>query len=203
MSYSSPLTLEIVKNELGISPGDTTYDAQITERLPFAEAKFRQVANYDFNSVVTMFYDSGSDEIRVWKGPNSNVDYLRYGDIILSADHPDGTYVIQNYRIPQYNYQSDEGGIYYDLKVSNNATDDSDGYGSDVVVCYNISNYAVLSQIVWFMIGEQDTSKVGEAGLRAKSVGPLSVTYSDGDMNQRFGLPNKIVQQIPKYESWH
>jgi hypothetical protein len=202
MSLSSPLTLAIVKNELGITPATTTYDAQITERIPFAEAKFRKVANYQFRKVIQVWYDSGSAILKVYQDANSDVDFLDYGDIILSADFADGTYVIENYRVPNPTWD-DDPGIFYELKLSSNATADSSTGGSDMVICYNISHYAVLSQIVWYMISEQDITKVGESSVTSKRVGPLSVTYGPGDINQRFGLPNKIVQQIPKYQGFY
>ena len=197
MSYNLPLTLEIVKSELGIT--EDTYDAKITERIPYAESKFREIANYQFNYVFCPVYESGSNIIKVYQGANSQIELINYGDIILSPNHADGTYVTQNFKIPQY----DEDGSYYELKVSTNATDNSDTYGTEAVLCYNQSHYAVLSQIVWYMIGEQDTSKVGEKGVKSKTYGPVSVTYGDGDVNQTYGLPNKIVNQIPKYEGMY
>jgi hypothetical protein len=192
MSYDLPLTLDIVKTQLGIT--DTTYDAKITATLPEAEARFRQVAGYDFNYVFTPTYETGSAVIKVYRGANSIIENLRYGDIILSEDFPDGTYIIQNYKVPK----NDNTGTYYELKLSAVATS-ADNF--DMILCYNISHYAVLSQLVWYMIGEQDIAKVGEKGVKSKSAGPISVSYGDGDTNQAYGLPNKIVKQIPKYQS--
>jgi hypothetical protein len=203
MSFSSPLTLEIVKNELGISSGDTTYDAQITERIPFAEAKFRQVANYQFRYVLCLIYDNASDVIKVYQSPNSDVDFIDYGGIILSDDFPDGTYVIENYRTPQSYASTLEEGIVYELKVSEDSTAASSTSGSDAILSYNISHYSVLSQIVWYMISQQNTTTSTEKSIKSKSAGPLSVTYSDGDTNMYYGLPNKIVKQIPKYSGMY
>jgi len=197
MSFSSPLTLEIVKNELSIT--DTDSDDAITERIPFAEAKFRQVAGYQFRYVLCLIYDDSSDVIKVYQDPNSDIDFIDYGSIILSEDFPDGTYVLENYRTPSYNVSAGSECIVYELKVSAESTAASSSSGSDAILCYNISHYSVLSQIVWYMISEMDITKVGEKGVKSKSVTPLSVTYGDGDMNQRFGLPNKIVQQVPQY----
>ena len=201
MSYSSPLTLAVVKNELGITDG--TYDSEITERLPYAEAKFKLVANNQFRTNLCLIYDNASDVIKVYQGPNSQIDYIKFGDIIQSEDFPDGTYVIENFRVPNVVPEYDEAGIVYELKVSQNSTAESSGYGSDAILGYNISHYAVMSQIVWFMISEQSTGKVGEKGVNSKRVGPLSVSYSQGDINQRYGLPNKIVQQVPKYSGFY
>ena len=195
MSYDLPLTLAIVKEQLGIDNTDS--DAAITAKIPEAEAKFRQVANYDFNYVFCPIYDTASDTIKVYRGPNSEIDHIKYGDIILSAGHPQGTYVTQNFKIPQ----NDVNGLYYELKVSQDSTAASSSIGTETILCYNISHYAVLSQLVWFMIGEQSTSKVGKPGVKSKKAGPISTTYSDGDMNQIHGLPNKIMRQIPKYMS--
>jgi hypothetical protein len=194
MSLSSPLTLSIVKNELGITA--TTWDTEITERIPFAEAKFRQVAGYQFNYIALVWYTSGKADIRVYIEPNGELDFFNYGDIVLSADFADGTHVLQNYKIPS---TSDAG--FYDIKLSSNATDDSDANGSEMVVSYNISNYSVLSQIVWYMIDQQSTDEVLKKSVQSKRMGPVSITYGPGDINQKFGLPNKIVQQIPMYES--
>lgn len=201
MALTSPLTLTIVKNELGITDG--TYDSEITERLPFAEAKFRQVAGSQFRQVLCVFYDSGSPLMKVYQGPDSQINYINYGDIIISEDFPSGTYVIENYRQPSYNESIDENGIVYELRLSGNATVDSSTAGSDAILSYNISHYAVLSQIVWYMIQEMSIAKVGESSIQSKRIGPVSINYGSGDINQRFGLPNKIVQQIPKYQSMY
>ena len=94
MSLASPLTLAIVKKELGIDVG--TYDSAITERLLFAEAKFRDVAGYQFNTVLVVWYDTGKDIVKVYQAPNSDVDFLKYGDILLTDDFPANTFVIEN-----------------------------------------------------------------------------------------------------------
>jgi hypothetical protein len=193
MSYNLPLTLAIVKTELGIADG--TYDAAITAKIPQAEARFRQVAGYDFNHVFVPEYNTGSDEITIPAGPNSIINDINYGDIILSPNHPDGTYIIQNFKIPV----TGTFGTYYTLKLSQNATATSTE--AETVLCYNISHYPVLSQIVWYMIDEQDVDKVGEKGVASKRIGPVSTSYGPADINQTYGLPNKIVQQVPKYAS--
>lgn len=200
MSFASPLTLAIVKIELGIM--NTDLDTQITERIPFAESKFRKIASYQFDNVIQVFYDIGEDIVKVFQEPNSEIDFMDFGDLVLSEDFTNGTYVIRNFRIPENNI-SDERGIFYEVQVTNNATADSKTNGSDMIVSYNISNFAVLSQIVFFMIGEQDVTKVGEKSIANKRIGPVALSFGPGDINQRFGLPNKIVQQIPKHQSMY
>lgn len=201
MSLSSPLTLAIVKIELGITDG--SLDAEITERIPFAEAKFRLIAGYQFRYVLNLKYDNSSDIIKVFQLPNSQIDFIDFGAIILSLDFPDGTYVIENYRVPFNNIDSGEEGIFYEIKLSASSSAQSSSFFSDAILSYNISNYAVLSQIVFYMIGKQDITKQDPKEVKSRRVGPLSWTFSDASINVRHGLPQPLVDAIPKYEGMY
>lgn len=201
MSYDQPLTLDIVKEQLGIvdeTGVDPEYtDTQITSQLYPAQSKFYQVSNYSYNSNIQVIYEEDSNLIKVYVGPDSTVDYFNFGDIILSEHHADGTYVLEAYRI--YNTDDDTGCLYFNIKVSNNATSDSKSIGSTIIISYNISQYTVISQIVSYLISQQTVSASLEKTCKNQKIGPVSITYSDGDINLAYGLPNKIVQAITTY----
>jgi len=177
-----------VKTFLGLT--DTTYDAQITAMIPVAEAKYREVAAYGFNSYFDGNWDSGESIISVGgfdmshtTDTNSQIYLLQFGDILEGDGIPNETYITA--------LNKTTGTI----SISNDTTDS----GVDLYVTTNIAYRPVISEMIWYLIGRQDTSVIDTQAVKSKSVSPLSVTYADNEINSTYGLPQKIVDAIPKY----
>lgn len=183
------ISLTTVKTYLGLS--DTTYDAKITAIIPAAEAKYREIAGYDFNAYMQASYDSGAsyitlDGIFSFDGlPNMNSDtYLvNYGDIIIGTGIADETYVTSIDK------------RYGKINISAATT----SAGTEIYISTNISYRPIISGMIWYMIGQQSTTAQNEKQVKSKSVSPLSVTYADGEINSVYGIPQKFVNAIPKY----
>ena len=180
------ISLATVKTALGIE--NTDNDAKITATIPQAEAKYREVAGYDFNTYLVAFYSANSTTITlggdISEVPvDSPVHYLKYGDIITGTGIPAETYITS---VDKRNNR---------VTISAQTTDASD----HMYVTTNISYVPTIARMIWFMIGEQSTTI--EKDVASKSVGPLSITYGKGEYNSVYGLPQKIVDAIPKYVS--
>ena len=171
------ISLATVKTALGLT--DSTYDAKITATIPQAEAKYREIAGYDFNAYMSVTYASGSTTITM----GSNIYKLSYGDIVTGTGIPAETYITA---VDKRNNR---------VTISEQTTDASD----HMYVTTNIAYIPTIARMVWFMIGEQSTTI--EKDVASKSVGPLSITYGKGEYNSVYGLPQKIVDAIPKYVS--
>jgi len=182
------ISLETVKTFLGLT--DSTYDAQITAMIPIAEAKYREIAGSDFNNYCAASYYSGDTTIQLGGGfnfetPNmdSGVYVLGFGDIVTGTGIPDETYITA---IDKINGQ---------ITLSDTLTDS----GAAIYGTTNISYRPVVSGLIWYLIGQQSTTAQDEKTVTSKSVGPLSLTYADGEVNSMYGVPQKIVDAIPKF----
>ena len=186
-----------VKTQLGLKT--TSYDAQIDSLIPIAEAKYREIAGTDFNWPLYVDFTSGQTTFKpgrlnfgvpfgdafidVVPDQDSPIFQIKFGDIIEGTGIPAGTYVTS---IDKINDQ---------VTVSSAFT----ANGNTMSVTTNIEYYPVISSIIWYMIGRQSTTSQDEKEFSSKTVGPLSISLTTGQANTRFGIPQKIVDAIPKY----
>lgn len=183
------ISLATVKTFLGLNV--TTYDAQITALIPIAEAKYREIAGFGFNSYFPYSYASGTTTLTLGTEffSNNNVADVLYtlvfGDIIEGTGIPAESYITA--------INKSNGTI----TISAQTTSGSDNF----IISTNISYRPVMASMIWYMIGQQSTTAQSAKQVASKSVGPLSITYAPGEINTAYGLPHKIVNSIPKYAS--
>lgn len=186
-----------VKTQLGISNAD--YDTDIDNNIPIAEAKYRQIAGYDFNFPVFVTFNSGENTFTVggleyaikygdvflnsYPSPNSEIFEINYGDIIEGTGIPAGTYITGIDKIEN------------EVTVSANFTAD----GDRIKITTNIAYYPVISGMIWYMIGQQSTTAQDVKQISSKRVGPLAITYAPEEIDSLHGIPKKFVNAIPKY----
>ena len=177
------VTKERVKIEIDISSTNTTYDADITATIPKAEARYRTVANFNFSTQFITTYASGDNTFTLSTHSDSLANDLNYGDLIDGVGVPDETYITDIDTI---------NGI---ITVSEDFTDS----GTTLILCQNIEYWPVISALVWYMMSKQSTTSILTTNIKSKSVGPLSITYDNSNINRRYGIPESIVQSIPQY----
>ena len=189
MERTSMISLATVKTFLGLT-GDATYDASITAMIPIAEATYREIAGSDFNNYFAASYYSGETSIQTGAGfnfstpnPNSPVMVVKYGDIVTGTGIPAETYITA---IDKLNGT---------ITISDTTTDN----GAAFYVTTNIKYRPVISGLIWYLIGQQSTTAKDTQAVKSKSVGPLALSYADGEINTTYGVPQKIVDAIPKY----
>lgn len=191
------ITTAQVKIELGIT--SSTYDSAIANKIPQAEAKYREIANNNFSwsmfvnftNTEKTFSPLGEDYstsyghafINVTPSSNNPIWQLKYGDIVEGTGIPAGTYI------------TGIDTIENEVTVSAAFTAD----GDRLKVTTNIAYYPVISNMIWYMIQQQTTTAASAKEYISRSVGPLSWTLDNSAINKRYGLPEKIVQAIPKY----
>ena len=177
------VTKERVKSELGIL--DNRDDAKITANIPLAEAKYRAIANYGFNSQFYADINTGDTTLELSTHEDSPLYRLTYGDIIGGGGAPDETFITDINK---------RDGI---VTLSEAFTEDADYF----ILGQNVQYYPVISSLIWYMIGQQSTTAQGGKGVISRTVGPLSVTFDKSAINTRYGIPDSIAMNIPKYES--
>ena len=158
--------------------------------IPIAEAKYREIAGSDFNNYFAASYFTAETTIQLGGGfnfdtPNmdSSVYVMKYGDIVTGTGIPNETYITA---IDKLNGQ---------ITLSDTTTNS----GAAVYVTTNISYRPVISGMIWYLIGQQSTTAQDEKEVDSKSYGPVSIKYSKGEVNTMYGVPQKIVDAIPKY----
>ena len=192
------ISLAQVKIELGLV-SNATYDAQITAEIPKAEAKYRTISGnaYLFEMFATFtnteltFKVGGLDYavkygdafLNTYPTENSEIFEMKFGDIIEGTGIPADTYITGIDKIDN------------EVTVNNAFTAD----GDRLTITTNIEYYATISAMIWYQIGKQSTTAQDLKEISAKSVGPLSVTFSNADINLQYGYPSKIIDAIPKF----
>jgi hypothetical protein len=175
------VTKDRVKIELGVT--DTSLDIKITETIPKAEARYRTIANFNFNTQFITTYVTGTNHFTLSSCPDSLIFDLNYGDLIEGTGVPAEAYITTIDKI---------NGLVY---VSEDFTDG----GDSLSLAQNISYWPVISSVVYYLIGKQSITNQNKKEVLSKAVSPLRVSFDKSSINQRYGLPENLVQSIPSY----
>ena len=162
------ITLSMVKTFLGIVGDD--HDDMITALIPVVEADVRRIMNHDYNRVVRAVVTDGSDYIDVGR------DSIAVGTIVESPALPDGTYVVSGF-----------GNL---LKLSNKATADT----NMLVERIDMGQAFTMAKMVWYKLTKANTSKDFK-GIASKSMGPVSVTFSE-NLDKKTGYPEDLIKDL-------
>lgn len=211
------ITLDKTKELLGIT--DTDSDSNITAKIPYIDAKVKQICSNRFNTMIRgditidspympvySVYSYANDLL--WDGINNKYrydsleEYLEVGQLISGSGIPDNTYIEDIF----YN-----GDIYNDgtndfdvpvIKLSENATESVDTIRAYVGI--NICYQDTIAKGIQYLINGT-SSAVPENGVVSKGFGPLSKTYSqtDSKIDNKYGMPAWFVKSLPKYQSGH
>jgi hypothetical protein len=202
----SIITLAEVKTYRGITTSD--FDAQITAYLPIIDAKVKQITGNRFNYRVIgeLTLDSKSALLASINDQYNRFyyedlqDYLQTGTKITGTGIPDGTYIEEVfYNLP--NGEINDQDNIPQVTLSQAVTESVSGG-----TCYLGINIAYLPTIaagVMWLIDTQTSN--GSNSLSGKSMGPVSVQYSQADqqIDNRYGMPAWFVKALPVYHRGH
>jgi hypothetical protein len=172
------ITLAKVKSYLGIT--DTTYDTAINTYIPIAESDLVRICNNNFNKIIAIDFASGSNTGTLQEFYPIEVYTVIQGTGIL----PD-SYIIE--------YNEPDG----EIMLNTNVTVDVE----EMIYTIPLGVEPLLAQMVWFKVTRNNQAAATESKLKSKKVGPLSVTYSDAEINSKWDYPSKIIDSLPLYES--
>ena len=192
------ITLDRAKTILNISSSDTQYDDRITLYIPLVEGDFRKISGYEFNWPICADYNQGESFFKLYIAPNTPLDSLKVGDYLIGDDITAGTYVLDNYKIPTTDTE-----YAYRVNVSAPFTGSSKEVIKNIDGCRNQSDDVTISQMIWFQINSNTTTGQSSPDLKSKTVGPLSYTFSDGEIDKQYGYPTRITSRITKYASMY
>ena len=183
------ITLAQVKENLGLI--DTTYDAQITAKLPIIDAKVKLICRNNFNKQFYVATKTGSN-LLTGLITQQTTDLL-VGSLITGDGIPDGAYITDIYK----GYSTAEIST-PSIRISEAATATATVYAYQG---FNIAYHDTVSKGVWWMINRTNT-KINDTAFKSRSVGPLSITRSDKDnkIDGLSGMPAWFVKALPR---WH
>jgi hypothetical protein len=179
------ITLATVKAQLGIS--NSEQDIQISAMLPIVSADVRRILNTQFDSYSTAVYASGSTDLNTYAPGVS--DYRKsYGDptslkmgcVVTGENIQDDTYIVS---------QNPDTGVY---TMSQEAT----GSGDYVYPTINVSQWPTISKMIAYRISKATQSTAGEKTITSKSIGGVSVSYGDGEINKKWNYPQTLIDDL-------
>ena len=183
------ITLAQVKAQLGLT--DTTYDTQISAKIPIIDAKVKAICQNEFNQQFYATTKTGSNLITGLI--TQPIKDLSTGQIITGDGIPDGAYITDIYK----GYSTTELST-PSIRLSEAATATATVY---IYAGFNIAYHDVVSKGIWWMIDGTST-KINDTAFKSRSVGPLSISRSDKDnkIDGKSGMPAWFVKALPR---WH
>jgi hypothetical protein len=189
------IDLATVKIYLGLTAN--TYDSQISAFIPDVDALIKDYCNCEFADDFWALLTSASDTIEIASGlfpqlievyglsaTPKEVDF-KVGDSITGTGISAGTFITRKIYT---------GDILTHLQLSAVVTT---GGQQTLIRGINRGYFNTVSKIIGYLISK--TSITVSTGIKSESVGGLSVTYSDDAINEKYGVPQSLLNSLPKF----
>lgn len=180
------MSADKVKAMLGIS--DATYDAQIAVFLPIVSADVRRILNTELNDYFTASYSSADATIDISDGSTTRkygtqsmkLTPVKIGDVVEGDNIEADTYVIG------YNYTT----------YKHTLSDAPGGTGSYIERTINIRQWPTIAKMVFYKITKNTTGSATEKNVSSKSIGSVSVSYGEGEINKQWDYPQVLIDDL-------
>ena len=180
------ITLSTVKLQIGVS--STEYDAGLTAIIPIVSNDVRRILNYNYDKSVVSLFESGQTTIDF--GVSGNAYYEPFYHT-MSLPFPLGQ-VVYHPNIPEDTYLSaynNDNGVY---TLSQAAT----GNGDYVFPSVQISQWPAIAKMCWYKLSAQTTTDAEKRNVQSISYGPVSKTFADSEINQRWNYPQTLINEL-------
>jgi len=172
------MTVEQVKDQLNIS--DSAYDTSIENAIPRVENDIRSICNHNFKQQFWLSISVGETVADY----SSDHDMLEVGRVIERTNYfTHGTYIKD---IDTYNAE---------ITLSSAALQDA----SYLWLTIPISVYLTEAKMVWYQVANSNTTDAEARLLKSKTVGPISKTYTNEQIDSIYGYPVRMLNSLPKY----
>jgi len=178
------ISLANIKTQLGIASGTTTYDAAITALIPIVSSDIRRILNSSFDDYVSASFVSGSTTIAI-----STKKF--YTEVLTKPPYELGQVVYHPY-IPVDTYLSSYNPLtgYYTLSAT------TTGDGDYINPTIKLSMFPTISKMIWYKYSKQNYTDSIARGISSESYGPVSITYSDKEINRQFDYPQVLIDDL-------
>lgn len=173
------ITLAEVKSELSISGSD--YDTKITSRIPIVEASMREICNYSFRERVFCRIESGKTV--------GNLFNLQRP--VLIGTILEGTGIVADTTIDDYDIRDGE------ITISDAVTASI----TEVIFTISVDLKPYIAQMVWYRVSKMAVSASSEKTIKSKRIGPISISYGDGEIHKDYDYPQRLIAALPQYQS--
>ena len=182
------ISLATIKAQLGITA--STYDSALTAIIPIVSADVRRILNNRFSKYYAAAFDSTSKNIDL-----SVYTYHRYDDGkgIGEPDIGAGT-VVYNSNLPADTYLDSFDPITGLFTLSAPPT----GTGDHVYPSVSIAQWPTISKMVWYRYSTQSVNDANVRCVASESFGPVSVSYSDSEINKQYNYPQTLINDLGK-----
>lgn len=180
------ISLSTVKTQLGIAT--TTYDAQITAMIPIVSSDIRRMLNNGYDKYVMAVFSTADKTIAF------AFNTLTYQDpLYMKAmqQFPMGQ-VLYHPNLPADTYIDSFDPLTGIFTMSATPT----GSGTYVYPSVNISMFPAISKMIWYKIGKMNTTDSIAKGIQSETYGPVSITYSDAEINSQYDYPNTLLKDL-------
>ncbi len=167
------ITLATVKEELGLT--DTTYDAKIMAMIPKVSTSVRQILNTNYDTYMSADFNDSGDTIAL-----SVMNHADLGQVLEHENIPDDTYIVS------YDPDTD---LY---TLSETPTGD----GNYIYPTINIAMWSAISKMIWYRIQKTNTVSALEKGVTSKSIGSVSVSYTNAEINSKWNYPQILIDDL-------
>ena len=179
------ISLATVKSQLGITA--TTYDTALTNLIPIVSSDIRRILNTQYDKYVLCAFTSSSTSISISETNRTYID--GYGQINPVIDL--GT-VVYNPNLPADTYITALSPTTGFHTLSATPT----GTGDYIYPTVNISKWPTISKMIWYKYSKQNTDSANIKGVNSASYGPVSISYSDKEINNRWDYPQKLIDDL-------
>jgi len=179
------ITLANVKIQLGLPAGTTLYDTNITNMIPFVSSDVRRILNAPYHTYTPATFTSGSRSIYFGDSswPSFQNQYpIKYdlGQVVYAPGIPADTYL--------YSYDPTTGN--YTLSDTPTAS------GTFIYPTVRISMFPAIAKMIWYRIQGMSVDDVSKKDVQSESYGPVSVTYSQREINAQYNYPQVLIDDL-------
>ena len=182
------ISLATIKAQLGITA--STYDSALTALIPIVSADVRRILNTQFDKFYTAAFNTLSKDIDL-----SVYTYSRYEDGVgIGETGINVGTVVYNANLPADTYIDSFNQITGLFTLSATPT----GTGDHIYPTISISQWPTISKMVWYRYSTQTTSDANVRGVSSESFGPVSVSYSESEINKQHNYPQTLLNDLGK-----
>ncbi len=174
------ITLANCKIQLGIPTGNTLYDSSITAMIPFVSSDVRRIVNDPYGTYTPATFTSGSKLIFFGTQPGQYPIKYDLGQVVYAPGIPADTYL--------YSFDPTTGN--YTLSETPTAS------GTFVYPTVRISMFPAIAKMIWYRIQGMSTDDASKKGIQSESYGPVSITYSQKEINSQYNYPQILIDDL-------
>lgn len=167
------ISLSTVKSQLGITA--STYDSALTALIPIVSDDVRRILNNRYDKYYAATITAGLASM-TW----ASLCPMKLGTVVYSPALPADTYVKE--------YDPVTGVHTLSATATASAT--------YIYPTITIAQWPTISKMIWYRYKSQNVNSVDIKGVSSESYGPVSVSYSEKEINKKYNYPQVLIDDL-------